>query len=192
MPVLLLTVKVAFVLIAVGLIIFLIGFFSPYWTYREFHTKPGLQIRKYMDGHINYGLWTFCRDTEEYYDVRTKNGLNRIDDCWSLVNHPYYSNAETKVAQFFETVGFLLVLASTVLLLIAVLAGSCKDRRILPILSAVFCLSAAGAILLGTIIYGTADLHKRDLSWAFALAIVGGIIFAVAGVFIIIGAILKK
>ncbi|CAG5132683.1 unnamed protein product [Candidula unifasciata] len=187
-----LTLKVAFVLIPIGLIIFLIGFCSPYWTYREIHTKPSGRIRTYMDGYVSYGLWTFCRDTEEYYDRQTKSGLVKIDDCWSLVNNPGFSNAETRVAQFFETVGLLLVLASTVLLVISLFVDSCKDRRILPILSAVFCLSAAGTILLGTIIFGTADLHERDLAWAFALAIVGGIIFAIAGVFIIVGAILKK
>lgn len=49
----------------------------------------------------------------------------------------------TRATQFFETVGLIAAIASIVLLLLGVCVATCRDRRILPILSGI-CSIAAG------------------------------------------------
>nr|KAG5699900.1 hypothetical protein BaRGS_018199 [Batillaria attramentaria] len=97
-----------------------------------------------------------------------------------------------RATQFFETVGLLSAIVSFVLLLLGVCIATCRDRRILPILSAICAIGAAGCILLGCIIFGAKDVEKHHLSWAFALTIVGGIFFGVAGVLILIATVVIK
>ena len=50
----------------------------------------------------------------------------------------------------------------------------------------------AGCIILGCIIFGAKDVEKHHLSWAFALAIIGGIFFGVAGVLVLVATIVIK
>lgn len=56
----------------------------------------------------------------------------------------------------------------------------------------ILCCAAAGCILLGTVIFGANDAEEDHLSWAFALCIVGGIFFGVAGVLIIVASVVLK
>lgn len=186
------TVKIAFVVLAVGLIIFLVGFGSPYWYYREIYQSPYGRRGMYMEGEEHMGLWKYCHDFYSWARNRQSAKVH-VQSCGNLLGTAETRlNDELRATQFFETAGFLAILPAILLLVLSVFIDSCKERRILPILSAVFALLSAGCIIIGAIIFGATDLFKDYLSWAFALSIVGGVLFGVSGVLIIIGAILKK
>jgi len=195
MPVIPVSYKVAFVLLAIGLIVFLIGFGTPYWYYRDIPRQPysfSRNNRQYMEGEEHMGLWRYCHDIKVWFGARPHTKTH-IQNCGNLLGTAGQRLiGELRATQFFETAGFLAILPAILLLVLGVCIESCKDRRILPILSAVCCLASAGCIIIGSIIFGSYAFYKDYLSWSFAVTIVGGILFGVSGVLIIVGAILKK
>lgn len=171
--------KIAFALLGIGFLFFLIGFCAPYWHLHKWENRVGGEKRS-----IYYGIWRYCIEEQKYR-------ASPYDFCYNMVSTTYGVDY-VRATQFFETVGFLAALVSLVLLILAVCIVSCKNRKILPILSAVFSIVAAGCILLGAIIFGAQDYEKYYLSWAFALTIIGGIFFGVAGVLILVATIVMN
>ncbi|KAK7092011.1 uncharacterized protein [Littorina saxatilis] len=170
-------IKIAFVVFGLGFLFFLFGFSSPYWHLMEWvdHGHPRTTY---------YGLWKHCQEQARYRSLP-------YDFCFSLISGDY-ARDYIRAAQFFETVGFLTALVSLIILLLSICIGSCQNRRILPILSAITAFAAAGCIILGCIIFGAKDEEKNNLSWAFALTLVGGILFAIVGVIVLVFSVIKK
>ncbi|XP_025091382.1 uncharacterized protein LOC112562362 isoform X1 [Pomacea canaliculata] len=169
---------VAFVLLGIGLLLHIIGFAVPQWHDQEWMTSERYLVR------VTYGLWRYC------YNSWHRRSMDP-EVCTSIVDSQY-DRGYTRATQFFETVGLIAAIASIVLLLLGVCVATCRDRRILPILSGICSIAAAGCILLGTVIFGANDAEEDHLSWAFALCIVGGIFFGVAGVLIIVASVVLK
>ncbi|XP_025091383.1 uncharacterized protein LOC112562362 isoform X2 [Pomacea canaliculata] len=172
-----LMIQVAFVCMCLGFLFHLIAFTAPHWR-RSYNVTASN-----ASANISYGIWRQCLLPR----FRLQRGTSDEDRCG-----PFPLTGYTRATQFFETVGLIAAIASIVLLLLGVCVATCRDRRILPILSGICSIAAAGCILLGTVIFGANDAEEDHLSWAFALCIVGGIFFGVAGVLIIVASVVLK
>ncbi|KAK3789686.1 hypothetical protein RRG08_034899 [Elysia crispata] len=187
-------IKISLILLVIGLIIFVIGFGAPYWIKVDLDVEPTLLDRYYYRGNVHSGLWSTCEDYERWAsEVRTSRRY-RVDECFAFLGHTdrYVMSDELRATQFFETIGLIGLVATIVTLLLGVCVESLKGQRIVAIVAALFCLASAGSIILGTIIYGSKEVIKDSLSWAFALTVVSGIFFIVIGIIIVVGAIVNK
>ncbi|GFO04449.1 protein fan [Plakobranchus ocellatus] len=189
------TIKISLILLVIGLIIFVIGFAAPYWYSHDYEIGPSVLDSHRYKGTRHTGLWLYC-DVYDRWDGRSPNrkvGRVHVDECREFLAYDHLTiTSELRATQFFETMGLIGLVATFVLLMLGLCMESCHDRRILPIIASVLCLASAGSIILGTIIYGSAEAHQDYLSWAFALTIVSGVIFVVTGFIILVGAIVNK
>ncbi|KAL8580177.1 hypothetical protein ACOMHN_059150 [Nucella lapillus] len=171
-------IRLGFILLGLGFLFHTLGLASPYWHEHE-------EVTFGKRSRTNYGLWRWCVEEERYRNIP-------YDYCFSMLDGGQYDRDYIRATQFFETVGFLAAIASIILLLLGVCITSCRDKRILPILAGIAAAGAAGCIILGCIIFGAKDYEKPHLSWAFALAIVGGIFYGLAGVLVFVATLVMK
>ncbi|XP_052252646.1 uncharacterized protein LOC127859340 isoform X2 [Dreissena polymorpha] len=98
-------------------------------------------------------------------------------DCFDVNDAPSWWEA----TQAFEVIGILLIIAALILTIVVVFVKS--DMKILKLVAWILSFCACGFIIVGIIIYGAKSyLVFAEYSGAFALAIIAGIIMAVAGI----------
>ncbi|CAG2203430.1 unnamed protein product [Mytilus edulis] len=149
--------KVAFALICVGLVFEVIGFASPYWT--SWDTRS--------HGDTNIGLWQQCTDR---YETRTGGR------CYKHGN----ISAALGAARAFSAIAVILF----VVLLILLLIYWCQCPRSDLILACIIIsFITAACALIGVICW--ASEYDRNLSWAFYLCIIAGILAVIAGILLI-------
>ncbi|CAC5425555.1 unnamed protein product [Mytilus coruscus] len=148
--------KVAFALICVGLVFEVIGFASPYWV--SWETRSG---------DANTGLWQHCSDQFE-----SRGG----DRCYK------YSRISTAVgaARAFSAIAVILF----VVLLILLLIYWCQCPRSDLILACIIIsFITAACAFIGVICW--ASKFDSNLSWAFYLCVIAGILAVIAGILLI-------
>ncbi|KAK7487363.1 hypothetical protein BaRGS_00021452, partial [Batillaria attramentaria] len=121
------SMKIAFALMGVAFLFFVLGFCAPYWHLHEWVDMGRTQ-------KVYYGLWKWCVEEQKYRQLP-------YDFCFSTISEQY-GRDYIRATQFFETVGLLSAIVSFVLLLLGVCIATCRDRRILPILSAICAIGA--------------------------------------------------
>ncbi|XP_076092582.1 uncharacterized protein LOC143063991 [Mytilus galloprovincialis] len=148
---------VGFILTIVALVIDLIGFAAPYWTYREIG-----------NGKVYAGIWKSC----------VSGGSTICTDYVDVKNLKSWREA----VQAMETLGFLCLIAALVVVILKLFV--LKDKPILKWV-AVGCLAAAAAfILIGVCIFGgeASTLETDNLHFAFAFVIIAAIVAIVASI----------
>ena len=124
-----------------------------------------------MYGYATEGLWMGCykSDCKPIFEYGPMPG-------WFIA---------TLVIECLGAVAAIATLGLVVIYLF--LAGGKSVVRILAILGS---FVAAGIILLGIIIYGATV--KDNLSWSYALTIIGGIFYGLTGVLLIVSIVIAK
>ncbi|VDH98655.1 uncharacterized protein LOC143068275 [Mytilus galloprovincialis] len=149
--------KVAFALICVGLVFEVIGFASPYWQSWD---------NRY--GDTNNGLWQQCSD--QYKQLR------HGDRCYK------YGRIDTALgaARAFSAIAVILF----VVLLILLLIYWCQCPRSDLILACIIIsFITAACAFIGVICW--ASEYDHNLSWAFYLCVIAGILAVIAGILLI-------
>ncbi|KAH3703209.1 uncharacterized protein LOC127859340 isoform X3 [Dreissena polymorpha] len=146
--------KIAFILLIAAFIIQVLALAIPYW----FSLDAG--------NYETYGsLFRICSESPGY------------KLCVNVENATSWWEA----TQAFEVIGILLIIAALILTIVVVFVKS--DMKILKLVAWILSFCACGFIIVGIIIYGAKSyLVFAEYSGAFALAIIAGIIMAVAGI----------
>ncbi|XP_063429323.1 uncharacterized protein LOC134712099 [Mytilus trossulus] len=149
--------KVAFALICVGLVFEVIGFASPYWASWDSGSY----------GETNNGLWQRCSDKWE------RDGYDRCNK---------YGGITTAVgaARAFSAIAVILF----VVLLILLLIYWCQCPRSDLILACIIIsFITAACAFIGVICW--ASKNSNNLSWAFYLCVIAGILAVIGGILLI-------
>ncbi|XP_022309036.2 uncharacterized protein LOC111114826 isoform X2 [Crassostrea virginica] len=127
----------------------------------------GYSSTHWSDGGVFYtGLWRACFLTPHPRCLRDP-----------------YSAGWFGATQAFETIGLIAGIVGLILVVLYIFINQTAGNRTLFIVSLVSVGIAAGSTLLGVIIYGS---HGSALSWSFALAVIGGLFYAVSTALMII------
>ncbi|KAK6181389.1 hypothetical protein SNE40_009247 [Patella caerulea] len=148
-------IKVSFVVSLVALIIHIIGYSTNYWVEYE---SP-LYLYKY-----HQGLWRQC------------TGSNDSHACMDIPASG--STVELKTTRAFETMGFLVGIASSFLMILAHFA---RQKRIIRVLGTATAFGAGVLVFVGVIVFATDRPTAYEYGYSFALSIVGGILYVVTG-----------
>lgn len=115
----------------------------------------------WSDGGVFYtGLWRACFLTPGFH-------------C----RQDPYSAGWFGATQAFETIGLVAGFIGLILVCQYIFINKLAGNRTLFIINLVIVGIAAGSTLLGVIIYG---VHGSALSWSFALAVIGGLLYLVS------------
>ncbi|GFS27789.1 hypothetical protein ElyMa_005304400 [Elysia marginata] len=153
-------IKISLIFLVICLILFVIGYASPYWEEREFELEPSLLDRHYYIGTENSGLWTFCQDYERWNSAQRRGRRLAVDECYAILAQRPNISGELRATQLFETLGLIGVVVSIVFLLVSLCVESGSVQRVLPIIASLFCLAS------GTVCYSnsTDGLHNIILT----------------------------
>lgn len=121
----------------------------------------GFSSIHWSDGGVFYtGLWRAC--------FLTVPGFHCRQDP--------YSAGWFGATQALETIGLVAGFIGLILIVLYIFINKLAGNRTLFITSLVAVGIAAGSTLLGVVIYG---VHGSALSWSFALAVIGGLLYLV-------------
>lgn len=121
----------------------------------------GFSSIHWSDGGVFYtGLWRACFLTPRYH-------------C----RQDPYTAGWFGATQAFETIGLVAGFIGLILIFQYIFINKIAGNRTLFVISLVIVGTAAGSTLLGVIIYG---VHGSALSWSFALAVIGGLLYLVS------------
>ncbi|XP_022309028.1 uncharacterized protein LOC111114826 isoform X1 [Crassostrea virginica] len=149
-------VKIAFIFLIVSVLFHLIGFSTVSWSQSHWIDQYGRQFSSHS------GLWRICFT----HCVARPMGFGWFG-----------------ATQAFETIGLIAGIVGLILVVLYIFINQTAGNRTLFIVSLVSVGIAAGSTLLGVIIYGS---HGSALSWSFALAVIGGLFYAVSTALMII------
>ncbi|KAK6167726.1 hypothetical protein SNE40_021689 [Patella caerulea] len=151
----------AFILLAVSLLFFFIGFVSPYW----------LSGNISIFGNVWYGLWQTC------YGI--------LDEC--VHTDISTTQAWEKAVVAMEILGFMTLIGSCVMASLTYFRSSTTRRKLFRIITGLLAIIAGGFMFLGLIIFGAEyDDTFLQLSWAFSFMIIAAITSIVSGVLFIL------
>ncbi|XP_048730554.2 uncharacterized protein LOC125647783 isoform X1 [Ostrea edulis] len=186
--------KLSSALLLTAAFVHVIGYSSTHWS----------------DGGVFYtGLWKTCILTPTFHCLEdaytaavlfhligfsTAYWTNRSSYVYS--NHwglwkscrIYCSSMGTKsgwfgATQAFETIGLIAGFVGLILTILYIFVTQTAGNRVLFIIDLLAVGIAAGSTLLGVIIYGA---NASALSWSFALAVIAGLVYGVAGALMVI------
>ncbi|XP_011423928.1 uncharacterized protein [Magallana gigas] len=142
-------VKIVFILVISAVLFHLIGFSTVSWSHAH-------SADQYGHRHITYlGLWIAC----DPHCFRLSPGFGWFGATQAL-----------------ETIGLVAGFIGLILIVLYIFINKLAGNRTLFITSLVAVGIAAGSTLLGVVIYG---VHGSALSWSFALAVIGGLLYLV-------------
>lgn len=154
--------KICFGLMFIGLLFYMIGFWSPYWSTKDVFPPLGrlmVEVR---------GLWQMCQFTHLF------------NKCFPGADTP---GSWFEAVQAFEVIGFIAAIVALILIILYIFVPATAGKKIVFILTLLATFAAAGCILLGIIIYGAKMDH---LSWSFVLCTIAGIVFAISGILLLV------
>ncbi|ESO82978.1 hypothetical protein LOTGIDRAFT_169803 [Lottia gigantea] len=155
-------VKVGLVVTIVALIVQIIGYSTDFW---ESYDRP-LALYKYS---YNQGLWRLCTST------------NYTEGCMDIPQSA--STIELKTTRAFETLAFIFGFASIVLQLLSIFV---KQKKIITILINGSSFCAGLLVFIGIIVFATDKPTGYEYGYSFALTIVGGVLYVLAGLILIV------
>ncbi|XP_055995868.1 uncharacterized protein LOC125647783 isoform X2 [Ostrea edulis] len=127
----------------------------------------GYSSTHWSDGGVFYtGLWKTCILTPTFHC---------LEDA--------YTAGWFGATQAFETIGLIAGFVGLILTILYIFVTQTAGNRVLFIIDLLAVGIAAGSTLLGVIIYGA---NASALSWSFALAVIAGLVYGVAGALMVI------
>ncbi|XP_018320526.1 uncharacterized protein LOC108733733 [Agrilus planipennis] len=175
----------AVVVTLIGFLCILIAFCTPYWLVNDGKISNPQFLR--------IGLWEVCfqkfEDIRHFYDYR-------FTGCWWVFEEEYYIIDDFLLPGFFIATQFFFTLCMTLLLIAAFLTWMyifCSrhhDKYLILLYSIGTDLIIAGICgTIAVIIFGAngdrrdwmPNWEHNDLSWSFALAVVGSLLLLPAG-----------
>lgn len=158
--------KIALVVLSLGVILFVVGFATEAWMVAPYyHHHPRYNVA------YSHGLWKF-----------------RICDSYNRCSPARYGNVEDfhKATQAMECLGLIAVLLALLLLILYCFVDSCRRREAL--LAATFFIFASVVfIVIGIIVFAT-KMEERgyEVGWSMGVTIAGAILIFISGVFCIL------
>lgn len=180
--------RVALIVLCLGLVVFVIGFATKGWAHNKYGTDifaEAVPIPVYVEQEL--GLWAYdvCYTSRSdalnkyqryarYYQCDDRDIGLFID---SLRCGDWYH-----AVQGIECLGLILMVAALILLFLYFFVQSLKQRRYLLIIIGLT-FSAVVFIIIGVGIYGSKikDIYYK-LGWSFGVTIGGAVLAAIAGI----------
>ncbi|KAJ8322217.1 hypothetical protein KUTeg_000688 [Tegillarca granosa] len=121
------------------------------------------------DYYSHNGLWRSCYYRHVYHGQQ----------CFKT----NFSASWFEATQAFQVIGLVAAFIGLILVILFIFVTQTSNNRTVYIIGMVAVLVAAGCTILSIIIFGS---KVSALSWSFALAVIGGILYGVAGLLMLI------